>query len=70
MVLNASVSPTDAANALNDLPIKTVNGVPIYIHDVANVRDGFIVQTNIVHSDGQSRAAAVGAEERRWRFHA
>ncbi len=52
VVLNASVSPKDAA-ALNDLPIKTVNGIPIYIHDVANVRDGFIVQTNIVHSDGR-----------------
>ena len=52
VVLNASVSPTDAAK-LNDLPLKTVNGVPIYIHDVASVRDGFIVQTNIVHSDGQ-----------------
>ena len=52
IVLNASVSPDDAAK-LNNLPIKTVNGIPIYIHDVANVRDGFIVQTNIVHSDGQ-----------------
>jgi multidrug efflux pump subunit AcrB len=51
VVLNASVSSQNAA-LLNDLPIKTVNGVPIYIHDVANVRDGFIVQTNIVHSDG------------------
>jgi multidrug efflux pump subunit AcrB len=52
VVLNASVSSQNAA-LLNDLPIKTVNGIPVYIHDVANVRDGFIVQTNIVHSDGQ-----------------
>ncbi len=52
VVLNSSVSAKDAA-LLNNLPIKTVNGVPIYIHDVANVRDGFIVQTNIVHSGGQ-----------------
>jgi multidrug efflux pump subunit AcrB len=52
VVLNASVSAANAAD-LNDLPIKTVNGIPIYVHDVANVRDGFIVQTNIVHSDGQ-----------------
>jgi multidrug efflux pump subunit AcrB len=52
VVLNSSVSAQDAA-LLNNLPIKTVNGIPIYIHDVANVRDGFIVQTNIVHSDGQ-----------------
>jgi multidrug efflux pump subunit AcrB len=52
VVLNASVSAYDAA-LLNNLPIKTVNGIPIYVHDVANVRDGFIVQTNIVHSDGK-----------------
>jgi multidrug efflux pump subunit AcrB len=52
VVLNASVSSANAA-LLNNLPIKTVNGIPVYIHDVANVRDGFIVQTNIVHSDGQ-----------------
>ncbi|HEY5054855.1 MAG TPA: efflux RND transporter permease subunit [Acidobacteriaceae bacterium] len=39
--------------ALNDLPIKTVNGATIYIHDVGNVRDGFPPQTNIVRVDGQ-----------------
>jgi CzcA family heavy metal efflux pump len=38
---------------LNDLPIKTVNGTTIYIHDVAYVRDGYSPQTNIVHQDGQ-----------------
>src|SRR3984885_786759 len=37
---------------LNDLPIKTVNGATIYIHDVAHVRDGFAPQQNIVHMDG------------------
>jgi multidrug efflux pump subunit AcrB len=40
---------------LNDLPIKTVNGSPIYIRDVAHVRDGYPPQTNIVLVDG-SRA--------------
>jgi multidrug efflux pump subunit AcrB len=49
VVLNSS--PKEAKD-LNDLPIKTVNGVPIFLRDVAHVRDGFIVQTNIVHSDG------------------
>ncbi len=39
-------------NDLNNLPIKTVNGAPIYIKDVAQVRDGFSVQGNIVRSDG------------------
>ena len=37
---------------LNNLPIKTVNGVIIYIRDVAHVRDGFSPQTNIVRQDG------------------
>jgi multidrug efflux pump subunit AcrB len=45
-------SPTAAA-ALNDLPIKTVNGTTIYIRDVASVRDGFAVQTNVAHTDGK-----------------
>jgi CzcA family heavy metal efflux pump len=39
--------------ALNNLPIKTVNGATIYIHDIGNVRDGFPPQTNIVRVDGQ-----------------
>jgi multidrug efflux pump subunit AcrB len=37
---------------LNDLPIKTVNGAMIYIHDVAQVRDGFAPQQNVVRRDG------------------
>jgi multidrug efflux pump subunit AcrB len=39
--------------ALNNLPIKTVNGATVYIHDIGNVRDGFPPQTNIVRVDGQ-----------------
>jgi multidrug efflux pump subunit AcrB len=38
---------------LNDLPVKTVNGTVIYLRDVAHVRDGFQVQTNIVRQDGR-----------------
>jgi multidrug efflux pump subunit AcrB len=37
---------------LGDLPIKTVNGAMVYVHDVASVRDGNPPQTNIVHVDG------------------
>jgi multidrug efflux pump subunit AcrB len=40
-------------DALNDLPIRAVNGTVVYIHDVAHVRDGFPPQTNIVRVDGQ-----------------
>ena len=37
---------------LNDLPIKTQNGATIYVHDVAQVRDGFVPQQNVVRRDG------------------
>src|SRR5882757_8393340 len=43
-------SPTEISG-LADLPIKTVNGATIYLHDVAHVRDGYPPQTNIVHVD-------------------
>jgi multidrug efflux pump subunit AcrB len=39
-------------NELNNLPIKTANGAPVYIKDVAQVRDGFSVQNNIVRTNG------------------
>jgi multidrug efflux pump subunit AcrB len=41
-------SSPELLQALNDLPIKQVNNATVYIRDVANVRDGFAVQTNIV----------------------
>jgi multidrug efflux pump subunit AcrB len=41
---------------LNNLPVTTVNGGTIFVHDVANVRDGFAVQQNIVRQDGQRGA--------------
>ena len=39
-------------DALNNLPVKTVNGAVVYIRDVAHVRDGNPPQTNIVRVDG------------------
>jgi multidrug efflux pump subunit AcrB len=48
--LNAS---PDTVAALNDVPIRQVNGSMVYIRDVAHVRDGFAVQTNVVRKDGQ-----------------
>ena len=44
-------SPTDY-KGLEDLPIKTVNDAMVYIRDVAQIRDGFPPQTNVVHVDG------------------
>ena len=49
VMLNSS--PTLVAQ-MNDLPIKTVNGATVFMRDVAQVRDGFSVQTNIVRVDG------------------
>ena len=43
-------------DALNDMPVKTVNGATVYIKDVAQVRDGAAVQTNIVRQDGDRGA--------------
>jgi multidrug efflux pump subunit AcrB len=37
---------------LNDLPIKQVGNSTVYLRDVANVRDAFAPQTNIVRQDG------------------
>ena len=43
----------DAIAGLNDLPVRTVNGVTTYMRDVAYVRDGFQPQTNVVRRDGE-----------------
>jgi multidrug efflux pump subunit AcrB len=43
-------------DAFNNLPIKTVNGTTIYMRDIAHVRDGAAVQTNIVRHDGKRGA--------------
>lgn len=45
---NAPSGLEDLAN----LPIKSVNGAMVYMHDVANVHFGSAVQTNMVHVDG------------------
>jgi len=47
--LNAS---TRTVPELNDLPVKVVGNSTIYLRDVANVRDAFAPQTNIVRQDG------------------
>src|SRR5215469_13328900 len=50
--VDTNASPQTVAE-LNNLPIKTVGSTTIYIHDVANVRDGYPPQTNIVRVNGQ-----------------
>ena len=51
--LNASPK---SVQELNDLPVTTNGNNTIYVRDVANVRDGFAPQTNIVRRDGQRGA--------------
>ncbi len=46
-------SSPEAAGAINELPIKTVNGTTIHVKDVAHVRVGYQVQTNVVHAGGK-----------------
>ena len=54
-LIHLNSSPT-TVSGVNDLPVKTVNGAVIYMKDVAQVRDGFTVQTNIVRENGRRSA--------------
>jgi multidrug efflux pump subunit AcrB len=45
-------SSPNAVQEFNMIPVKTMNGSAVYIKDVAHVRDGYEVQTNIVRQDG------------------
>lgn len=55
VVLNSSPS---AVAALNEFPIKQQGGATVLIRDVAHVRDGAAVQSNVVRQDG-TRGAMV-----------
>ena len=46
-------SSPDVVADLNALPVKTVNGTTVFVRDVAHVRDGYQVQTNVVHAGGK-----------------
>src|SRR3954470_11626780 len=49
-------SSPEVVEAINDLPIKTVNGTTIYIKDVAHVSDKYLPQTNLMHAEGKKGA--------------
>ena len=49
--LRLNNAPEDI-EALNNIPVKSVNGATIYMRDVAHVRDGSGPQQNVVHVDG------------------
>jgi CzcA family heavy metal efflux pump len=46
-------SSPELSQDINELPIKIVDGVPVYVKDVAQVREGYLVQTNVVRRDGR-----------------
>ena len=50
VLINGSPGTVDA---LDDLPIKVVNGAVVYVRDVAQVRDGYAIQQNIVNQNGK-----------------
>jgi multidrug efflux pump subunit AcrB len=41
---------------MNAMPLHTVNGATVYMRDIAQVRDGYQVQTNIVRANGRRSA--------------
>ncbi|MGA2707941.1 MAG: efflux RND transporter permease subunit [Steroidobacteraceae bacterium] len=49
--VNLNSAPSKISD-LGDLPIKSVGGAMVYMHDVASVHEGSAVQTNVVHVDG------------------
>ena len=49
VLLNSS---PDLLAQLNNLPIKEVNGTTIFVHDVAQVRDGYAPQTSLANVNG------------------
>ena len=46
-------SSPDTVEEFNAMPVKVVNGAPVYLGDVAFVHDGFAIQTNIVRVNGK-----------------
>src|SRR6185437_11993025 len=50
--ITVNSSPT-TLQEISEIPVKTANGHTIYVRDVADVRDGAIPQTNMVHVEGR-----------------
>ena len=54
-IVKTNSSPLEVS-AFNDLPIRASNGSIVFMKDVAQVRNGYAVQTNIVRQDGKRSA--------------
>lgn len=51
-VVHTNATPA-SIDALNDIPIKVVNGATVFVKDVGQVHDGWLVQQNVVRKDGK-----------------
>ncbi len=49
-------SSTATIDALNDLPIRASNGAIVYMKDVAQIHQGYAIQTNVVRQNGKRGA--------------
>src|SRR3954470_16230434 len=50
--VRTNATPT-SIDDLNNIPIKVVNGATVFVKDVGQVHDGWLVQQNIVREDGR-----------------
>lgn len=50
--VRTNAMPTTIAD-LNDIPVKFADNATVFLKDVANVRDGSLVQQNVVRADGR-----------------
>lgn len=46
-------STPDLAHEYNNIPVKVIDGIVVYLRDVGHAHDGFIPQTNIVRKNGK-----------------
>ncbi|MDC8448010.1 MAG: efflux RND transporter permease subunit [Nitrospira sp.] len=46
-------SMIQVVDQINDIPIKVVNGVPVFLKDVGQAADSTMIQTNVVRIDGR-----------------
>ncbi|KJC37668.1 efflux RND transporter permease subunit [Bradyrhizobium sp. LTSP857] len=51
-VVRTNATPPSIGD-LNDIPIKVVNGATIFVKDVGQVHDGWLVQQNVVRQNGR-----------------
>jgi multidrug efflux pump subunit AcrB len=51
-VVRTNATPSSIAE-LNDIPIKSVNGAMVFVRDIGQVHDGWLVQQNVVREEGK-----------------